>query len=287
MESLETFIQAMRWLRVAFLLLLMGCVGPDSFGGTHEAISTWGKKRGFIADEVVVESFRLLRLIRKIGNGESVTVYIEGDGAPWPSPWYPPIDPTPLKPISMALAAADPAPVVSYFGRPCQYLNETLLATCSPSYWKERRFAPEVVTAYHHALDELKKVTGTQRLRLVGYSGGGVIATLLAAERSDVELLVTVATPLIISEWVAWHGLSPLLGSLDPGEFSYNVRLPPNVHFSGDHDRIVPLTIIERFANRHGGKIVVVPGFGHECCWSHSWQKLINHLSNAIISPSF
>ncbi|CAK0776841.1 conserved hypothetical protein [Gammaproteobacteria bacterium] len=272
-------------LGAAFLLLLTGCVGPDSFGGTREEICTWGATRGFVADEVVAGPFQLLRLSRgSLKNREGVTIYIESDGAPWPSPWYLPRDPTPLKPIAMALAAADPAAAVLYLGRPCQYLKAAALATCSPAYWGERRFAPEVIAAYNDALDAEKKVSGAQRLRLVGYSGGGVIATLLAAQRNDVELLVTVAAPLAVSEWVHGHDLSPLKGSLDPANLGTNVRLPPSVHWVGGHDRIVPPTIVEHFVEQHGGQIMTIPDFGHECCWSRYWTDFIERTYTEHIS---
>ncbi|CAK0776523.1 conserved hypothetical protein [Gammaproteobacteria bacterium] len=268
-------------LGAALLSLLMGCAGPDSFGGSREALRAWGQARGFVVEEVVAGSFRLLRLSRgKVQGDGIVTVYVEGDGAPWPSPWHPPRDPTPLKPIAMALADADPAVAVTYFGRPCQYLNETALTACSPSYWRERRFAPEVIAAYNDALDELKKVRGAQRLRLIGYSGGGVVAVLLAAMRGDVVSLVTIASPLSVSEWIDRHGLSPLVGSLDPADLGTDVRLPPSVHWVGDSDRIVPQTIVEHFVARHGGRVIVVPGFGHNCCWSRHWAGFVESIAH-------
>jgi len=270
---------------VLSLLLLVGCVESDSFGGSRDAISAWGEGRGFVVSEVLAGPFQLLRLTRGgVQNGGIAAVYIEGDGAPWPSPWYPPHDPTPFKPIAMTLAAADPASAVAYFGRPCQYLQTADLAACSPLYWRERRFSPEVIAAYNDALNEWKKASGAQQLRLVGYSGGGVITTLLAARRSDVELLVTVAAPLVISEWIAEHGLSPLKGSLDPADLSSDIQLPLSVHFIGDHDQIVSNTIVKHFVARYGGRIITIPNFGHECCWSHHWSHLIERIIPDYIS---
>ncbi len=257
-----------------FILLLGGCAGPDSFGGTRAAVSAWAEAKGFVVEEVLAQPFALLRATRIVArNAGIITIYIEGDGAPWPSPWYPPHDPTPIKPIALALAAADPTAALAYFGRPCQYLSREALSACSRAYWSTRRFAPEVIAAYDNAIDELKKASGTERLRLVGYSGGGVIATMLAAHRRDVVLLVTVAAPLAVAEWVRVHGLSPLTGSLDPDTIS--AGLPPSVHWVGDHDRVVPSSIIEHFIARHGGRRNIAPGFDHECCWSEHWASII------------
>jgi esterase/lipase len=46
------------------------------------------------------------------------------------------------------------------------------------------------------AVTALKRASGASRLRLVGYSGGGVMAMLLAARRDDVAQVVTIAAPL-------------------------------------------------------------------------------------------
>jgi pimeloyl-ACP methyl ester carboxylesterase len=142
----------------------------------------------------------------------------------------------------------------------------------------ERRFAPEVVAASDEAVSRLKALYSARRLRLVGYSGGGVVATLLAMQRDDVELLVTVAAPLALSEWVAWHGASPLTGSLDPAIYRSDVNLPPAMHFVGGRDRTVPALIVESFIRRRGGQIQVVSDFDHECCWARDWSDLLGHL---------
>lgn len=257
-------------LCAAFLFLLAGCAGIDRFGGSRQAVEAWGGERGFVAQRVEVGGFRLLALTR--GAGEVLTVYIEGDGAAWPSPYHPPRDPTPLAPTALALADADRS-AVAYLGRPCQYLDEQELRGCSADYWTTRRFAPEVIAAYMTALDRLKAETGARRLRLAGYSGGGVVATLLAARRADAEHLVTVAAPLAVAEWVAWHKVTPLNGSLDP--MAEGLPLPPATHFSGAEDTIVPPVIAERFAAAKGGRRRVVAGFDHQCCWARDWARLL------------
>jgi len=257
-------------LCAAFLFLLAGCAGIDRFGGSRQAVEDWGAERGFATGRVDVEGFRLLTLKR--GRGEVLDVYIEGDGAAWPSPYHPPRDPTPLAPTALALANADQA-AVAYLGRPCQYLDEQQLRACSADYWTTRRFAPEVIAAYMKALDLLKERSGARRLRLVGYSGGGVIAVLLAGRRADVAHLVTVAAPVALEEWVAWHKVTPLTGSLDP--MAEKQPLPPATHFSGADDTVVPPVIAERFVAARGGKRRVVPDFDHQCCWARDWARLL------------
>ena len=140
----------------AFFLLGAGCTSPDRFGGSRQRVADWSNERGFSSQIIRSGSFDLLALVRNAGINPILTVYVEGDGAPWLSAYHPPHDPTPVKPTALALAAADPAPAVVYLGRPCQYLDASGLANCSPRWWTTHRFAPEVVAAYDQALDVLK-----------------------------------------------------------------------------------------------------------------------------------
>ena len=264
---------------ILMLSTVAGCAGVDRFGGSRPAVIDWGRARGFEPSDLTVGRFRLLSLQRiyVAQAPETINVYIEGDGAAWPTPYHPPRDPTPLQPIGLALAAADAAKAVVYLGRPCQYLDTAQLADCGPTYWTERRFAPEVVAAYMTVLDRLKARSGARRLRLFGHSGGGVLATLLAARRTDVDQLVTVAAPLAVAEWTTRHRATPLLGSLDPARVA-TTGLPPATHFVGGRDSIVPAGVVAAFAEHSGGRLREVPEFDHQCCWSRDWLRLLEEI---------
>ena len=127
--------------------------------------------------------------------------------------------------------------------------------------------------AYGQTLDAQKARTGATQLRLFGYSGGGVVATLLAMSRTDVVQLVTIAAPLSVAEWTSWHQVTALTGSLDPG--TRDAALPPAVHFVGGKDAIVPPQVVRGFAKRSGGRLRVVEDFDHQCCWSRDWPHLL------------
>lgn len=256
---------------------LSGCVAVD-LPEEPARITAQAEKQGFLAMDIRGDIFRPAAFVRGATSaGDTMVVYIEGDGAPWITPYHPPRDPTPQKPMSLALAALDSAQKVVYLGRPCQYLNAQALQSCDSSFWTERRFAPEVISAYDEAVNDLKSSLGVSHIRLVGYSGGGVIAVLLAARRHDVESLITIAAPLAVSEWVAWHGASPLTGSLDPAELA--VQLPPAVHFVGQKDKIVPVSVVEKFINRNGGRMLAMRDYDHDCCWARDWVELLGHVS--------
>jgi dienelactone hydrolase len=264
----------------AFLFaVLAGCGTAGSFRDARE-IARWAAERGFAETVVKAGAFSLTAFVRKSSvPSDTLTIYIEGDGAAWPTPYHPPHDPTPTKPVALALAIADPSAAVIYLGRPCQYLEAEALRRCDSAYWTERRFAPEVIAAYDEAINQQKSALAIRRIRLIGYSGGGVLATLLAAQRDDVDLLVTVAAPLAVAEWAAWHSASPLKGSLDPAELGENIRLPRSLHFVGGKDETVPAAVVEHFVRRKGGGMEVIPGFDHECCWARDWNKLLGRMN--------
>lgn len=263
-------------LGAAFLFLAGGCAAPDAARSSPMRGEAWAQTYGFQSAELAAGEFRLLALSRQRGAATTLAVYIEGDGAAWRSPFHPPADPTPERPLVLALAAADPAPAVAYLGRPCQYLERKALAGCDSAYWIERRFAPEVVAAYEAAIDRLKSAAGAQRIRLVGYSGGGVLAALLAMRRQDVEQLLTVAAPLALGDWLAGKQLTPLAGALDPLTQAGVQPLPSGVHFAGSDDKTVPVAVVRRFVEARGGRLEVIDGFDHECCWARDWPLLLS-----------
>lgn len=256
--------------------MLAACAAPRfaDFGGSRASVEAWSKPRGYRAEVLDEGAFRLFTLLRKRAAAETLAVYIEGDGAPWTNIYQPPRDPTPARPLSLALADGDPAQLTAYLGRPCQYLDETKRKSCDVSYWTRRRFAPEVIDAMNGAVSRLKASAGARRVRLVGYSGGGVIAALIAERRDDVETLVTVAAPLALDDWIALHDLSPLEQAHDPLEARGSLPAQA-LHFAGARDEVVPPRIGERFVRRRGGRLEVIADFDHDCCWARDWAALL------------
>ena len=111
--------------------------------------------------------------------GEDLNVYLEGDGFAWASRTEPSRDPTPDNPLALALAARDPAANVVWIARPCQYTPRQDNPACRDFYWTVGRLAPEVVRAVDVAVSAAKLAAGAKRIHLVGYSGGGGLATAM------------------------------------------------------------------------------------------------------------
>jgi dienelactone hydrolase len=206
-----------------------------------------------------------------------LSIYIEGDGLAWITSSEVSHDPTPSDPMALRLALAQPDGAAAYLGRPCQYVDAQV-SHCSSRYWAQARFSPDAVAATDMAIDSIKKRFGAQTLTLVGYSGGGAIAALVAGRRHDVERLITVAGNLDTAAWVHLHHLAPLAGSLNPADDVQALEGVAQWHLVGERDDNVTPALVRSFAARfppaERPSVTVVPGFDHHCCWVQQWPTL-------------
>lgn len=262
------------WVTPASAVLF--CAACALIQSPAEHARTVAEAAGFTPVEMPDQ--RLRAFAKRIAPGASagrVTVYIESDGAPWRFPDEPPADPTPLNQLVLRMAISDPSPAVTYLGRPCQYLGAAELVQCDPVLWMRGRFRDEAVAAMSRAVDGLKRIYGASEVNLVGYSGGGTMAALIAARRNDVSCLVTVAAPLDTRAWTEALGVSPLSLSLNPADNAERLRRVPQTHFRGVRDKVVPPATTKRFLDRAPGATVIdKERFDHECCWDEEWKDL-------------
>jgi pimeloyl-ACP methyl ester carboxylesterase len=208
-------------------------------------------------------------------DNQRVTVYIESDGAPWRFPDEPPADPTPLKLVVLRMAIDDPSPAAAYLARPCQYLSESGRRTCDPRLWMRARLSDDAVAVMSRAVDRIKQSYGASDVNLVGYSGGGAMAALIAARRSDVSCLVTIAAPLDTNAWTDALGVSRLDLSLNPADMTAQLRDVRQTHFRGLRDKLVPPSTAQRFlAGVPRATVIDKEKFDHQCCWGDEWQAL-------------
>ncbi len=207
-------------------------------------------------------------------------VYIEGDGKAWVSKKQISLDPTPVNPMALHLASKDGAENLVYLARPCQFskLQDTT-KPCDPVYWTSRRFSQEVIDAYNAALDEIKQRYDIEGFNLIGFSGGGAIASILAAQREDVLSLRTVAGNLDHRAHSTIHKVSYLQGSLNPPDFAGRLAAIPQVHFIGGQDKVVPPAILESYLQAVGPSNCVqyklVQEADHEIGWVDKWPELL------------
>ncbi|WP_221064247.1 alpha/beta fold hydrolase [Methylomagnum ishizawai] len=269
-----------RWVRAwtlsALCAVLAGCASPAG------RVYAMAAAAGFQALSLEGGGFRLAAFYKPAAVPNPVLhVYLEGDGTPWESRWRIAQDPTPRHPLMLRLMALDPAPAL-YLGRPC-YHGHAQDAGCSPALWTDRRYGPEVVEALAAGLRGFVRARGFRRLRLFGHSGGGALAVLLAPRLPGTLALVTVAGNLDSAAWTAYHGYSPLAGSLNPADLAPVVA---EYHYLGADDPVIPPQVFAPIArNRSPGNWVILPKMGHGCCWEAEWGLILKRLEPGPALP--
>ncbi len=261
------------------MVLLSGCAtGP----GPYQAADQVAARHNWQQEIIATSRFDLLSYYRFSKTGNALTIYIEGDGRAWRSKYRLSSDPTPGTPLVLKLAALDPSPNIAYLARPCQYVLQIGHdRNCRSEYWSSARFNKEIVDAINEAITYLKNRAAASRLHLVGYSGGGALAILVAAGRDDIASLRTVSGNLDHDEFTRYHRVIPLTESLNPVDFADAVSMLPQIHFSGAKDTIVPGFIAQKFVEKleHSScvALVAVEGASHDNGWLDRWPALLEH----------
>ncbi|KSQ21581.2 hypothetical protein APB26_31840 [Pseudomonas aeruginosa] len=199
-------------------------------------------------------------------------IYVEGDGKAWATRSQPSTDPTPTKQLVAHLAATDPMPS-AYLARPCQYVQDH---HCNPQVWTDQRFSKAAVNSLSAAVDQAKRAVGANEVDLVGYSGGGALALLVAAKRSDVTSVQTLAGNVAPLAWAKMQSLTGLQGALDPVDFANALREIPQRHLVGTRDKVIPATLAKQYASSLGPNAcvqLVTVDATHEEGWEAAWSK--------------
>lgn len=171
--------------------------------------------------------------------------------------------------------ARDSTPAL-YLGRPC-YNGFAGSPGCTAALWTDGRYGPKVVTSMAAALSKLIELIPKVSLVLIGHSGGGTLAMLLAERLPRTRAVITIAGNLDVGHWTELHGYTPLQGSFDPAQ---RQPLPPGItqiHYLGGRDQIVPPQLTRSFVNKQAPNTVLieVDDFDHHCCWASVWPTLL------------
>ena len=274
---------ALYYLLLVFASLLLGSCAFKTVPQTANGQSI--ESLGFNAIPVhpIFKAYLRIRPSDDALRARTLTIYIEGDGASWLFKTIPPRNPTPDQSLVVALAASDSNPYILYLARPCQFIDVQTIKECDESLWTDGRFSTQVITLFNQAIDEIVRSMPPLRLNLVGHSGGGTLATLIAAQRSDVNCLVTLASPLDLSAWTQALAIAPLLKSKNPAEPNANLKQIRQTHYLGENDRIVTKESIGRYRNfPPQTEFITISGFDHRKFWVEHWpmlqqQSCLNH----------
>ena len=270
-----------RLMPLMLAILLSACAGPSALERGYNmdslaSASHWQKLR-LPAEDFVMTAYvpnKTPPVKHKL-----LTIYIEGDGLAWRTHSKASADPTPHKPVGLGLALHHPTGSVAYLARPCQNVARSDWGRCQQIYWTDRRYSPEVVAASDQAISALKARFAATNLVLVGYSGGGAVAALVAARRDDVVRLVTLAGNLDTRAWTALHRIPPLRGSLNPADAWAGLQGIAQLHLVGGRDPVIPgevvMSYIKRFPADRRPAMRILPEFDHSCCWVELWPQLV------------
>lgn len=250
-------------------LLLAACTSPG--------LDRQARKLGFDAPTRVAGAPFQHRLVYAPGVGRVLHVYIEGDGRPWIGEDRIATDPSPERALMLELMATDVAPRL-FLGRPCYFgIDDT---HCDPRWWTDARYSEAVVASMNVALDSV--AGGYDGLVLLGHSGGGTLAMLLAGRRQDVLAVVTLAGNLDIASWAQWHDYTPLRGSLNPATQPPLDAAVTQWHYLGAGDeKILPAMVQEAVARQPAASFYLLPGTDHSCCWAQWWPRVLQSLPAA------
>jgi len=258
------------------VLLTSGCAGR-SVESRLDIASTVASEAGFNAVTISTQPFKLATYQRLQRKNQVITLYIEGDGVAWIDRYTISSNPTPRDPLVLRLASQDKTGNVVYMARPCQYVDLKFERSCNNAYWTSHRFSKTVIEAYDQALTQLASAIHGKGFHLIGYSGGGAIAALLAAKRTDVLSLKTIAGNLNHGALNKARRVSPLTGSLDAINVANQLKNMPQIHYSGGDDDVVPAWVTQSFVRKVGNSSCVgreiIKNVTHTDGWLRFWQS--------------
>jgi pimeloyl-ACP methyl ester carboxylesterase len=263
--------------------LAAGCISNAA------RIDVLARSAGMRVHQASAGTFPSLVYVKFSDSGGPLWVFIEGDGEPWRE-WRgwrggsePSVDPTTRDPLALQLAIRTPA-TAAYITRPCY--QKQLAPNCTPEQWTFARYSPEIVDSMAAVVREAQGSAGADSVVLAGYSGGGVLAVLIAERLDKVTAVVTIGANLDTDAWVAHHGYLPLSGSLNPARSEREHRWP-ELHLQGANDAIVPPATTDEYFRRYPtAQRRIVERYDHVCCWINEWQRYFDLAASAVSGKS-
>jgi len=270
-RQLATLFKVLCW---GILLFSVGACATPS-----QQFDRAARQRGFHSR--VVDGARFSHLVYErdgASKSDLLHVYLEGDASPRSAIRYRPPDPTPEGGVVLRLMALDPEPSL-LLGRPCHHA----VAPCDPFYWTVGRYNEDVVESLVAALESERAARSSPGVVLVGYSGGGALAMLMAERVAATRAVITIAGNLDPTRWTRHHGYTPLSGSLSPAE---SAPLDPRIlqiHLVAESDERIPPGITqEAVARQRGARLHRYEDFDHACCWESIWPAVLSELSREL-----
>lgn len=268
---------------IATLLMLSGCSSHPSYTSLNRVDNARNiaNKAQLSTHTISTKTFSFRTFSRLSGNTNTIRLYIEGDGLAWRNKHTPSSDPTPINPLALKLAAIDPFANIIYLARPCQYTHKTNSPDikCETKYWTSHRYSEEIIISMNEALNHIKNKYNVKKFELIGFSGGGAIAPLLAHKRNDIDNIRTIAGNLDHETLNNIHHVDQMPLSLNPVNIAETIADIPQIHFIGGKDNVVPEKIVKSYFIHSGSekcvKIYTQQNAAHHEGWLESWGELL------------
>ena len=258
------------------MAVLHACAAPVA------QLRTFATDNRFTEIEVKAGGYSLAVFKNEMANRSKsgvLNVYLEGDGSPWMFRTIVMRDPTPRRPLMLALMSLDTQPAI-YVGRPC-YNGHFDDDGCESNLWTFGRYSVTVVDSMASAIRALAKRQGANDVRLYGHSGGGALAMLLAAKLPQVSRIVTLAGNLDTDAWTRHHRFTPLFSSLNPADQQPLAESVSQWHFVGTADGVIPPELVrESIMRQPQAEAYALTGFTHGCCWADIWPDILERLES-------
>lgn len=268
-------------LCLVLFIMVQGCTSPGA--RVDQVAAEFGFSRELI------QGTDFLHVVYRNDSGREagpLHIYLEGDGSPyldrrWVSP-----DPTPRNPLMLQLMALDPGPSV-YLARPC-YNGRATAPPCDSTLWTEARYSAAVVDSAVAVARRLLSQRQQQALFLIGHSGGGTLAMLMAAQLPETRAVITLAGNLDTDAWTQYHGYESLRDSLNPAQRPPLDKRILQLHLVGtDDDNIPPPMLLSATQRQWRAQVGTVEGFDHSCCWPQLWPTVLHATVQAAESGAW
>lgn len=274
------YSEVMHGRHVSWMMLFSLLIGSIS-GCSSPALNAdrYALDKHFTKQIITGQDFSHVIYQKKRSTGDRWHIYIEGDGRPWIAERYVAQDPTSKHSLMLKLMNQDPGSSL-YLGRPCYY-GMTNEPGCTPWLWTHGRYSEPVISSMVSALNKLVQSNQIKKITLIGHSGGGTLAVLMAEQLKEVDTVITLAGNLDVGAWAEQHGYTRLKGSLNPAERN---PLPLSIHeyhFLGDKDPVIPRQAISRYVNkRPSACLTITHDCTHQDCWEKEWSVILKSIAN-------